>query len=305
MNSEITAIICDDQRQFGSLLALTDTPAHNRVAIVLGSQELAQFASHYVSRVLWLNSENALEAYTDSICKALTPLQPRIVVLPQTPAGRVIGGAISAQLNACIVSGALNVSHDGDSWCAHCLTIQSKLIQTLAGSGTLVALTTPSDIDAPQESTEAGEITTIDADVDPELKRESTQKSQFAASGIANAERIVSVGRGFKAKDDIALAQEFASAIGAEIGCSMPVADDLGWVDKSHYVGRSGQQVSPQLYIAVGISGAPQHMEGVRGAKTIVAINDDPAAAIFTHAHYGICGDLYEVLPALTAAVSK
>ncbi len=85
----------------------------------------------------------------------------------------------------------------------------------------------------------------------------------------------------------------------------MPVADDLGWVPKDHYVGRSGQHIAPRLYLAVGISGAPQHLEGVRGAKVVAAVNSDPDARIFRSADFGIVGDLYEVVPALIDALGQ
>jgi electron transfer flavoprotein alpha subunit len=125
------------------------------------------------------------------------------------------------------------------------------------------------------------------------------------ASGLDDAERVVSFGRGVKAKDDVALIGSLATALGAELACSMPIADDLGWLDKSRYVGRSGNHIAPNLYLAVGIAGAPQHLEGVRGARVLVAVNNDPDARIFHSADYGIVGDLYEVVPALIAEITK
>ncbi|HLM96410.1 MAG TPA: electron transfer flavoprotein subunit alpha/FixB family protein, partial [Acidimicrobiales bacterium] len=113
------------------------------------------------------------------------------------------------------------------------------------------------------------------------------------------------VGRGLRAKADLALVECLAAALGAEIGCSMPIADDFGWAAKDRYIGRSGQHISPRLYVAIGISGAPQHLDGVRDAKVVVAINTDPGAHIFRRADYGIVGDLYEVIPALQAALGE
>ena len=103
----------------------------------------------------------------------------------------------------------------------------------------------------------------------------------------------------------MAVVRRLAEALDAELACSMPIADDLGWLEKSRYVGRSGNHITPALYLAVGIAGASQHMEGVRGAKVVAAINSDPAARIFQTADYGIVGDLYEVIPALIAEVHK
>jgi electron transfer flavoprotein alpha subunit len=124
------------------------------------------------------------------------------------------------------------------------------------------------------------------------------------AVDLTAAEIIVSVGRGIREKDNIAIVEELARALGAELAASRPICDN-GWLPMERQVGSSGQTVSPKVYIAVGISGAIQHLVGMKGSKTIVAINKDPEAPIFEVADYGIAGDLFEVVPALTEAVKK
>ena len=123
------------------------------------------------------------------------------------------------------------------------------------------------------------------------------------ATGVNDAARVVAFGRGVQAKGDMALIERLAAALGAEVACSMPIADDLHWMDKARYIGRSGQHIAPALYLAIGIAGAPQHMEGVREARVVVAINNDPGAPVFRLADYGIVGDLYDVVPALIEAL--
>jgi len=112
----------------------------------------------------------------------------------------------------------------------------------------------------------------------------------------------VSVGRGIRDAENLALVQDLASSLGAELAASRPICDN-GWLPIERQVGSSGQTVSPKLYLAVGISGAIQHLVGMKGSQCIVAINKDPDAPIFEVADYGIVGDLFEVVPALTEAI--
>lgn len=121
---------------------------------------------------------------------------------------------------------------------------------------------------------------------------------------LTKAEIIVAVGRGIKEKDRLPIVEELAKALGAELGASRPVCDD-GWLPIDRQIGSSGQTVAPKLYVAVGISGATQHLVGMKGSRVIVAINKDEHAPIFDVADYGIVGDLFEVVPALTAAVKE
>jgi electron transfer flavoprotein alpha subunit len=132
-----------------------------------------------------------------------------------------------------------------------------------------------------------------------ELFRESTRAVDLSA-----AEIIVSVGRGIREAENIPVVQKLADALGAELAASRPICDN-GWLPMERQVGSSGQTVAPKMYVAVGISGAIQHLVGMKGAKTIVAINKDPEAPIFEVADYGIVGDLFQVVPAIIEALGK
>jgi electron transfer flavoprotein alpha subunit len=124
------------------------------------------------------------------------------------------------------------------------------------------------------------------------------------AVDLTGADIIVSVGRGIKEKENLPVVEALAQALGAELAASRPICD-AGWLPMDRQVGSSGQTVSPKLYLAVGISGAIQHLVGMKGAKTVVAINKDPDAPIFEIANYGIVGDLFEVVPALVEEIKK
>jgi len=144
---------------------------------------------------------------------------------------------------------------------------------------------------------------TIDAATVRETPEPPFREARQAVD-LSQAERIVAVGRGIKGQEHLPLAQALAEALGAELAASRPICD-AGWLPMERQVGSSGQTVSPKMYVAVGISGAIQHLVGMKGSKTIVAINKDPEAPIFEVADYGIVGDLFQVVPALVEEIKK
>ncbi|MEX2270152.1 MAG: electron transfer flavoprotein subunit alpha/FixB family protein [Vicinamibacterales bacterium] len=135
-------------------------------------------------------------------------------------------------------------------------------------------------------------------------KPEAPFKEAKQAVDLSQAERIVAVGRGIKGQEHLAVAEGLANALGAEIAASRPICD-AGWLPMDRQIGSSGQTVAPKLYVALGISGAIQHLVGMKGSRTIVAINKDPEAPIFEIADYGIEGDLFEIVPAMVAELAK
>jgi electron transfer flavoprotein alpha subunit len=157
----------------------------------------------------------------------------------------------------------------------------------------------------PSQDVAKASVTTFTPTIEPAQIR--TRPSEPYRGGsqtvdLGSAQLIVSVGRGIKEAENIPIVQELATALGAELAASRPICDN-GWLPMERQVGSSGQTVTPKLYLAIGISGAIQHLVGMKGSQCVVAINKDPDAPIFEVADYGIAGDLFEVVPALTAAV--
>lgn len=292
-------IVITDEAPFSGMVNIAKSLGDIH-AIVIGSQKLAQaVASSGVNSVLF--AETSLpEAHASIVAKIVREIAPRVVLTSTAPGARAIAGAIAIAIDAVIVSGVTEVSTQNDTIIVEQIALDGRVLDTLASQNPIVGFFAGEDVELNENT--AVEIKPIGGNgYAMEIQVSNTG---LGTSGLADASRVVSFGRGVKAKEDIALIKSLASAIGAEIGCSMPIADDLSWLPKECYIGRSGQTTSPRVYFAVGISGAPQHLEGVRRAKIIVAINNDPEARIFRSADYGIVGDLYEILPALTKVLN-
>jgi electron transfer flavoprotein alpha subunit len=161
--------------------------------------------------------------------------------------------------------------------------------------------------DAAQRGTSPAAVTAQPVTIDAgklRQKPEAPFQEAKQAVDLSQAERIVAVGRGIKSQENIAVAEQLAKAFGAELAASRPICDN-GWLPMERQIGSSGQTVAPKLYVALGISGAIQHLVGMKGSRTIVAINKDAEAPIFEVADYGIQGDLFELAPAIIAELQK
>lgn len=284
-------------------------------AIVLGSgmSNLAQeIAAYDVGRVVYADNEKLAEytpdGYTDALERVVRELDPQYVILPHTYlvrdfapklAARFGKGLISDCVRAQVADGRVtftrriflgkidaDVVSDGEP--PMFATFQSGAFrgdQATKGSGATVETM----------SVEVGEI---------RMKPEAPFQEVKQAVDLTKADVIVAVGRGIKSKDNIALAEKLAEALGGDLAASRPICD-AEWLPIDRQIGSSGQTVAPKLYIALGISGAIQHLVGMKNSSTIVAINKDPEAPIFDIADYGIVGDLFEVVPVLTEEVKK
>ena len=134
----------------------------------------------------------------------------------------------------------------------------------------------------------------------PRIMLVEVQKPETTHVDLERADFIVGVGRGFKKKEDLALAEELAKVLGAEIGCSRPISGDLKWMSEDRHIGLSGKRVRPRTYLALGISGQVQHLVGIRDSKLIISVNTDPNAPIMSESDYAVVGDLYKIVPLLT-----
>ncbi len=275
----------------------------------------ADLAAARCDRVLVID-DPALEHYTaDGYVLALSALlrqeTPDVAILPHTYQARDFAPALAARLNTALVTDVTAIKTDGGRLVYVRPMFQGKLSADVAASGPAPHLATiqigafRGDSAARGTSPAAVEKASVTVDAGAiRQKPEAPFKEAKQAVDLSQAERIVAVGRGIKGQEHLKIAEQLAQALGAEVAASRPICD-AGWLPMDRQIGSSGQTVSPKLYVALGISGAIQHLVGMKGSRTIVAINKDADAPIFEVADYGIVGDLFEVVPAMIAELNK
>ena len=258
----------------------------------------------------------ALEHYTaDGYVAALAALiqqeNPSHVFFPHTYQTRDFAPALAARMQRSLITDVTAIKQEGGGHVFVRPVFQGKLTADVAAEGPAPHLVTSQigayRADAAKRGASAAAVRKASVTVDAgaiRQKPEAPFKEAKQAVDLSQAERIVAVGRGIKGQENLKIAEELAKALGAEIAASRPICDS-GWLPMDRQIGSSGQTVAPKLYIALGISGAIQHLVGMKGSRTIVAINKDAEAPIFEIADFGIAGDLFEVVPAMIAELNK
>ena len=251
------------------------------------------------------------DGYVAALKDAVAQLSASIIVLPHTYQTRDFAPKLAARLDCPIVTDVIAVKSAAGARTYSRPMFQGKLTADVRPAGTGPHIVTfqigAFRAEAAARGPAAAPIRTLAVNVDAgSIRQKADAPFQEArqAVDLSQAARIVSVGRGIKEQGNIPLAQKLADALHAELAASRPICD-AGWLPMERQVGSSGQTVAPKLYLALGISGAIQHLVGMKGAQTIVAINKDPDAPIFEVADYGIVGDLFEIVPALIDALKS
>lgn len=304
MSNNVVIIVADDV-PVGTVVAVAKRADSQVRAVVAGSRELAEsVAGAGVASVCWVPQPEGVptEALASVVAQKVQQLAPAVTLAPNAAASRVLAGAVAAALDAAVASSVVAVNFEDGKTVVERLVAEQRAVETLETTAPVVALVSDGAEDV--EESAPAPIEEVAAAVLAPMTVAAIHEGESGGADLANAQRVVGVGRGLTSKDQLALAEALAGALDAEIACSLSLCDDYRWFEHARVVGTSTQRIAPRLYVSVGISGQPQHMTGVRGAKTIVAINNDPEAPIFRNCAYGIVGDLNKVVPALTAALS-
>jgi electron transfer flavoprotein alpha subunit len=256
-------------------------------------------------------AEYSPDGYVGALKQVISRLDPKYVILSHTYQVRDFAPRLASALGKSLVADCIGLRAEGSE-----VVFTRQIFQGKINTDVRVSAEPPvfASFQAGAYRADKAEAGEARAEVKPlevnmaevEIRTKPEEKFQEAkqAVDLTQAPLIVAVGRGIKSQENIALIEELARSLGAEIAASRPICDNE-WLPMDRQIGSSGQTVAPKLYLAVGISGAIQHVVGMKNSQTIVAINKDPEAPIFDIADYGIVGDLFEIVPALTTEIKK
>lgn len=292
--------------------AVGDLTGEKVTALSIGNvshEELQKVGLYGVEKVIEVNSSDlgqfVNQAYASVISEVAKSIEAQTVILSNSFSGKGLAPRVAAKLGAALADGAISLpTISGSTWQIQKSVFSNKAIATeeLQEQKKVIALT-PNSLEA-TESTVPVAIEKYEPQIAPGDLSTVIKDIVRATDKVSlpEAEIVVSAGRGLKGPENWAMVEELADVLGAATACSKPVSD-AGWRPHAEHVGQTGLAVTPNLYIAIGISGAIQHLAGVSASKTIVVINKDPEAPFFKVADYGIVGDAFEVVPQLIEAL--
>lgn len=279
-------------------------------AYLVGDQETAQHAIQYgadMVKLMQLPANTLWEQYCTILAAEAQELKPELILVHAGKRGKALAAQLAAKLDCACVSECKQLELVADR-----LVMQRIIYGGLANVEiecglypvivTVSAHTFAKDI--PREG-RTGAIVQLECPQAGNLQLLERKEKAAATVNLAEASVVVGVGRGFAEKATLGLADELSKLLGGEVGCTRPLAEDLHWLPEERYIGISGQQIKPDLYLCAGVSGQIQHVYGIREAKVIAAVNNNEQAPIFQVSDYYIVGDLEEVIPALLAALQS
>jgi electron transfer flavoprotein alpha subunit len=317
MNQDIYTVIEHLQGQVSDISynmlaaarALASFTGGNVVAVLLGHNVEGLTSNLAADKVLYIEDPKLAEFTTDAYLKVLAQLisekQPRAVLLGNTSIGADLASVLSVRLDLPLTYSCQSISENGQLTSQIC---GGKIMaeSPLSDLTTLITIIPGGYKPEQGQTTASPPVTRLDSPSLDDLRVTLSQYHEPEAGDVDISKEpiLISVGRGISNEDNVELAEELAEALGGVVSASRPVVD-LGWLPTSRMVGKSGQKVKPKLYLTMGISGAPEHVEGIADSEMIIAINSDPTAPIFDFAKYGVEIDLFDLIDVLIEKVEE
>lgn len=278
--------------------------------VVLGSitQDLVSLGKYGVKKIHHVNNETLnhfdAQVYTKVIAQVAEAINAKVIIFSNNVDGKAIAPRLSARLKAGLVSGAVALPDTSNGFVVRKNVFSGKAFANIAVNTDVKIIGLSPNAYKTQEGEGTAEVILFNATVDTARVKVTNVTKASGEVPLTEAEVVVSAGRGLKGPENWGIIEELAHALHAATACSRPVAD-AHWRPHNEHVGQTGIAIAPNLYIAIGISGAIQHLAGVNRSKVIVVINKDPEAPFFKAADYGIVGDAFEIVPKMTAAIKK
>lgn len=279
------------------------------VAVTLGStNELQQLSKYGIDKVVSINTDFDIcdnKGIAEALSKVIEQESANIFILSNSNTGKTVGPRISVKIDASFISNAVEIPQSHNPLIVKKKSFSGKAFELAQSINEKVVIAlSPNAFHIAENPNSDCEFSTFEIDKSNQNVNSSGIEKAQGKMSLAEAETVVSAGRGLKGPENWNMIEELADLLDAGTACSKPVSD-IGWRPHSEHVGQTGKAIAPNLYIAIGISGAIQHLAGVNSSKIMVAINTDPDAPFFKAADYGIVGDAFEVVPRLIDEIKR
>lgn len=283
---------------------------HTAEAVLLGTvnEDLTALGKHGIKKVHQVQDENInqfdSQVYTKVLAQVAEKTGAKVIVFSNNSSGKSIAPRVAVRLKAGLISGATALPDTTNGFTVRKNVFSGKAFATVTLNSDIKVISLNVNAYTILQGEGIAEVVPFNATIEtPKVKTVDSTKTSGKVT-LTEADVVVSAGRGLKGPENWAMVEELADTLGAALACSRPVAD-AHWRPHNEHVGQTGIAIAPNLYVAIGISGAIQHLAGVNRSKVIVVINKDPEAPFFKAADYGIIGDAFEIVPKLNAAIKK
>jgi electron transfer flavoprotein alpha subunit len=275
-------------------------------AITLDQDQAGELTQYGADRILVLNgSSTRPENYAKALARLFKETAPELFLVGSTARGRELAARTAGYLDCGMISNVSSLAFAGGETVATRLMYGGSVVQTEIITGLTVVTVPAGKYEAVRSQGKKSVITTLEVEADPRVSIVSTSAIVKETVDLSAADKVVCVGMGIDKAEDLNMALELAAVLGATVACTRGIAEERHWLPVESYIGISGANIKPSLYLSMGVSGQIQHVVGIRDSRVIVAVNTNEKAPIFAAADYGIVGDMYEVVPLLTEVLKQ